>query len=137
MKSARLARWLGMALIAWSIASIFIGIVLFFIPISILQGIGLQAVLWGVIDALIAVAGVLRNKELPSDKVARFLQINVFLDIGYMVVGVLLIVLLWMDSFILGNGIGVIIQGAFLFVLDLYFYQKFKARAESSTTESR
>lgn len=137
MKSARLARRLGMALIAWSIASIFIGIVLFFIPISILQGIGLQAVLWGVIDALIAVAGVLRNRELPSDKVARFLQINVFLDIGYMVVGVLLIVLLWMDSFILGNGIGVIIQGAFLFVLDLYFYQKFKARAESSTTESR
>lgn len=136
MDSGRLARRLGMALIAWSIASIIIGIILFLVPISLLQGIGLQALLWGVIDVLIALVGVLRNKEMPADKAARFLRINVFLDMGYMLVGVVLIVFLWMEPFMLGNGIGIIIQGAFLFVLDLYFYRKFKAIGESGNLEN-
>jgi hypothetical protein len=127
MESKKLARRLGVALIAWSLASIIIGIVLLLVPISVLQGIGLQALLWGFIDVLIAVVGVLRNKEMPGDKAARFLRINVFLDIGYVAVGILLIVFLWVDSFILGNGVGIIIQGAFLFMLDLFFYRKFMA----------
>jgi hypothetical protein len=127
MESGRLARRLGIALIAWSIVSIIVGIVLLLVPSSLIQGIGLQALLWGVIDALIALVGVLRNKEMSADKAARFLRINVFLDVGYMVVGVLLMVFLWMDAFILGNGIGIIIQGAFLFVLDLYFYRRFQS----------
>jgi hypothetical protein len=124
--SNRLARRLGTALIAWSIASILSGVVLLLVPISVLQGIGLQALLWGFIDAMIAVVGVLRNKEMPADKAARFLRINVFLDIGYVLIGVLLIVFLGMNQFLLGNGIGIIIQGAFLFILDLYFYRRFK-----------
>ena len=131
MEPSRLARQLGMALIAWSITSIVIGLVLLFVPISVLHGIGLQALLWGIIDAVIAVVGVFRNQEQSADKAARFLRINVFLDIGYQVVGVLLIVFLWQDAFLLGNGIGIIIQGAFLFVLDLYFYRKFMAIDES------
>ena len=126
MESNRLSRRLGTALIVWSIASIISGIVLVFAPVSLLQGIGLQAVLWGIIDAIIALAGVLRNKEMSVDKATRFLRINVFLDIGYMLVGSVLILLFWVDPFILGNGIGIIIQGAFLFGLDLYFYQRFK-----------
>ena len=136
MESNRLARRLGMALIAWSIASIIVGIVLFLVPISVLQGIGLQAVLWGIIDVIIAVAGVLRNKEMSAEKAARFLRINVFLDIGYMVVGVVLILLFLVDPFLLGNGIGIIIQGAFLFVLDLYFFRKFKVLDESRVLEN-
>ncbi|MFX1300751.1 MAG: DUF6992 family protein [Promethearchaeota archaeon] len=126
MDSNRLARRLGVILIAWSIISILCGIVLLLVPISVLQGIGLQALLWGFIDAMIAVIGVLRNKEMPADKAARFLRINVFLDIGYMLIGVLLIVFLGLNQFLFGNGIGIIIQGAFLFILDLYFYRRFK-----------
>ena len=126
MDSNRLAHRLGTALIVWSIASIISGIVLVFVPVSVLQGIGLQTVLWGIIDAIIAVAGILRNKKMPANKAARFLRINVFLDIGYMLVGSVLILLFWVDPFILGNGIGIIIQGVFLFGLDLYFYQRFK-----------
>ena len=127
MESNRLSRRLGTALIVWSIASIISGIVLMFVPVSVLQGIGLQAVLWGIIDAVIAVAGVLRNMEMSAEKAARFLRINAFLDIGYMLVGLVLILLFWVDALILGNGIGIIIQGAFLFGLDLFFYQRFKA----------
>jgi hypothetical protein len=134
MESNRLARRLGTALVAWSLASIIVGIVLLFVPVSVLQGIGLQAVLWGIIDAIIAMAGVLRNKEMSADKAARFLLINVFLDIVYMVVGVILILIFWVDLFILGNGIGIIIQGAFLFGLDLYFYRRFKLLITSDET---
>jgi hypothetical protein len=126
MESSRMARRLGMILIAWSISSIMVGAVLLLLPISILQGIGLQALLWGIIDALIAGIGIFRNQEQSADKAARFLRINVFLDIGYQLIGALLIVLLWTNAFLLGNGIGIMVQGAFLFVLDLYFYRKFK-----------
>ena len=130
METQKLVRQLGRALITWSIASIIAGVILLLVPVGLLQGIGLQSVLWGIIDILIAVVGVFRNKEMPADKAARFLRINVFLDILYMLVGVLLGVLLgvflWVDSFILGNGIGIIIQGAFLFILDLYFYRRFQ-----------
>ena len=82
MEPSRLARQLGMALIAWSITSIVIGIVLLLAPISVLHGIGLQALLWGIIDAVIAVVGVFRNQEQSADKAARFLRITPLLDQG-------------------------------------------------------
>lgn len=125
MDTLKLARRLGFSLIVWSLSSIVIGMILFFGAIPLLQGIGLQALLWGIIDVIIAVFGVFRAKEQTATKAARFLRINVYLDIVYQVVGVLLIVFLWQDAFLLGNGIGIIIQGAFLFVLDLYFYRRF------------
>ncbi len=131
METTRLARQLGRALIAWSIASIIVGVILLLVPVSLLQGVGLQALLWGIIDIIIALVGIFRQKEQSADKVARFLRINVFLDIGYMLVGVLLVVFLWVDQFMLGNGIGIIIQGAFLFILDLSFYQKFQPLIEA------
>jgi hypothetical protein len=136
METQKFVRQLGRALIVWSIASIIAGVILLLLPVSLLQGIGLQALLWGIIDILIAAIGIFRQKEQSADKAARFLRINVFLDIGYMLVGVLLIVFLWVDTFILGNGVGIIIQGAFLFVLDLYFYRKFQAFDESGILEN-
>ncbi len=131
METKRLIRRLGLALIAWSLANIGIGIVLLLVPLGVLQGIGLQALLWGIIDALIAGVGIFRNMEQSADKAARFLRLNVFLDVGYQLVGLLLIVFLWHNAFILGNGIGIIIQGAFLFVLDLQFYRWFVAASKS------
>jgi hypothetical protein len=125
MDTLKLARRLGFSLIAWSLSSIVIGTILFLVAFPVLQGIGLQALLWGIIDAIIAVFGVFRAKEQTAKKAARFLRINMYLDIVYQLIGVLLIVFLWQDAFLLGNGIGVIIQGAFLFVLDLYFYRRF------------
>ena len=127
MNTLKLARRLGFSLIIWSLASIVVGAILLLIAIPVLQGIGLQALLWGIIDMIIAVFGVFRAKDQTATKAARFLRINVYLDIVYQVVGVLLIVFLWQDAFLLGNGIGIIIQGAFLFVLDLYFYRRFTA----------
>jgi hypothetical protein len=130
MESTILARRLGLILIAWGIASAVIGGVLLLVPNSLLQGIGLQALLWGIIDLIIALVGVFRSKEQPVEKITRFLRINVCLDVIYQIVGLVLIVVFWANAFLVGNGIGVIIQGAFLFGLDLYFYRKFQAFTE-------
>lgn len=129
LDNPKLTRRLGFSLIIWSLANIVVGAILLLVPIGVLQGIGLQALLWGIIDAIIAMFGVFRAKEQTATKAARFLRINVYLDIIYQVIGVLLIVFLWQDAFLLGNGIGIIVQGAFLFVLDLYFYRQFMTLA--------
>ncbi|TFG06770.1 hypothetical protein EU538_09735 [Candidatus Thorarchaeota archaeon] len=127
----KLARNLGRTLLAWSLPSIVFGVILSFVSDPFIQGIGLQAILWGVIDAVIALAGFYRKQDQSAEKMAKILLINVFLDIGYQVVGLLLVTFLWQNLYILGNGAGVIIQGAFLFCLDLYYYLKFKRLGET------
>ncbi|MBN2231183.1 MAG: hypothetical protein JW779_16480 [Candidatus Thorarchaeota archaeon] len=126
MEPNQVARRLGMTLIVWSTLSIIIGVLLLFLPTAFFQGIGLQGILWGIIDLIIALVGVLRNKEESPEKMARILLINVALDGIYQFVGLLLIVFFLADAFIVGNGLGVIIQGAFLFILDFYYYRRFK-----------
>lgn len=74
---------------------------------------------------------LIQAKRSAAAKLARVLYINVGLDIIYQLVGLLLLVFVWHDLFIAGNGAGVIIQGAFLFVLDLYYYRKMKTVAIS------
>jgi hypothetical protein len=122
-----LSRGLGKTLLVWSLGSFILGLILFFTTFPIAQGIGLQAMLWAVIDGIVASYTLFRQKDEPVSKLARILKINTGLDIVYQVVGVLLIVFTWQNQFILGNGLGVIIQGAFLFVLDFYYYRQFKS----------
>ncbi len=113
-------------LMVWSVASITIGVILSFVPDLFVQGIGLQAILWGIIDSVIALVGFRRKQDQPIDKIAKVLLVNVILDIGYQLVGLLLLILVWQDPYIVGNGVGVIIQGVFLFGLDFYYYLRFK-----------
>ncbi|MFX0168107.1 MAG: DUF6992 family protein [Candidatus Hodarchaeota archaeon] len=129
METRQLSRQLGKILLTWSISSGVVGAVLLFVPIGLLQGIGLQALLWGIIDAVIAVFGVFRVKEQTAAMAAKFLRINVYLDVVYQLVGILLVIFMWIDAFLFGNGIGIILQGVFLFVLDLHFYRRFKVMA--------
>lgn len=82
--------------------------------------------LWGFIDVVIASFTLFKQQDDPASKLAKILLINVGLDVGYQAVGVILLLFFGQDPFIAGNGIGVIIQGAFLFILDLYFYRKMK-----------
>ena len=111
---------------AWSVASFISGILLYLTAIPRLQGIGVQAVLWGIIDAVIALFTLYRQRDEAPEKLARILLINVGLDVIYQVVGIILIVSMWLDPFAVGNGVGIIIQGAFLFILDLYYYARMK-----------
>jgi hypothetical protein len=90
---------------------------------------GNQFIVWGLIDAAIAVIGHITSqdridrlqnpgaaeiKREEATQLSRLLWINTVLDVFYVIGG-----WLWMrrDR---GNGVGVIIQGLFLFLFDLF-----------------
>jgi len=112
-------------LLIWSMASIIAGIALYFFSFALLlQGIGLEAMLWGSINLVIAFI-LLRRREHILEKIKRELTISISLDFIYPIIGLPLI-LLGQDAFLIGNGYGIIIQGAFLLVLDLVYLRRFK-----------
>ncbi|MGD9396638.1 MAG: hypothetical protein PVJ05_09445 [Candidatus Thorarchaeota archaeon] len=119
-----LSRSTGKRLLTWSIGSLIIGIVLLFSsPGTIFGGIGVQAIIWGTIDVFFAAYILLKQKEQSVEKIASTVYKNIYLDIVYQVVGFFVIVVFLHDPYIMGNGIGVIIQGFFLLLLDLYYYR--------------
>jgi hypothetical protein len=126
---------LSRRLLLWSIISIF-GALILQIPRSrFTSGMGIQFSAWGLIDAIIAVFGDRSAKQraarLPdplakdivdreSQKLYKILLVNTGLDIGYMLGGSALSLTKGKaDPGWRGHGIGIIIQGAFLFIFDL------------------
>lgn len=119
----------------WAVGSIVIAIPLFFLD-EFWRGVGIQSAAWGGIDLLIAVFGMLgtnrRRSRLTLDELSdsapkesanlkRILLINTALDVLYVTGGIILILTLGAeDPFWSGNGWGIIVQGAFLFIFDLY-----------------
>lgn len=120
-------------LLAWGTLSTLLGLLL--LPVrGFWRGFGGQAVGWGVIDAGIALAGVIfsrRRRARMADSHApevlaaearslrRLLWINTGLDVFYMLGGA------WWarrsrSAFGRGSGWGVVVQGAFLFIFDLF-----------------
>ena len=53
-------------LLVWSLLSVSIGLVLVFLGNIFWKGFGIQAVVWGAIDAAIALAGILRTNRRRS-----------------------------------------------------------------------
>jgi carboxylesterase len=121
-------------LLLWSALSIAAGaLLLAFAPSPWWRGFGVQALVWGGIDAAIALfgrrslqkrraagAGGPEALEIEARKLRRLLWINTGLDLLYVAGGVLLLQTLGMQSdFAAGNGWGMIVQGAFLFLFDL------------------
>jgi hypothetical protein len=122
-------------LLAWSIFSIISGALLTVFRDGLLRGIGAQFIGWGFIDALIALGGrQAAQKRLaalpdPTDpaitaaetaNLRRLLALNTGLDVLYILGGV------WLERtkgqsnrLARGSGLGILIQGAFLFVFDL------------------
>jgi len=112
------------------------------------RSLGGQFIVWGAIDALIAIGGQVafenRLKNTPeSDMPERLkkdkrnlkiaLWVNTGLDVLYMIGGVR-----WMgrqsdDESARGNGLGVLIQGTFLFFFDLYHAIKLQELPDEST----
>jgi hypothetical protein len=86
----------------------------------------IQLLAWGAIDlALVAWAwrGLALRDLAGATKLDRLLWLNVGLDAGYVAVGVTLAACAWTLGRRLGGvgaGLGVIVQGAALFVLDVY-----------------
>jgi hypothetical protein len=116
---------LGNTLLIWSTASIIAGIALYFFSfVPLIQGIGFQSMLWGLINLIIALK-LLQRKEHVLEKIRRELFASIGLDFIYPIIGLPLI-FLGQDAYLVGNGYGIIIQGAFLLVLDLTFLRRFK-----------
>ena len=103
-------------LLTWSIISIIIGLILYFgSPGTVLGGIGLQALIWGAIDAIIALSIVFKQKE---QSIAKTVSTSIRFDIIFILVGIIFIMAFYQNPFFMGNGIGVTIQGFFLLLLD-------------------
>lgn len=107
----QLTRVLG----AWAVGSVALGAVLS-VPTRT-RGFGRQTVAWGAIDGAIAYAGVRgRARKGPTDpaRLRRVLLLNAGLDLGYLAVGTRLV----RGTRWRGDGLAVLVQGAFLLVLD-------------------
>ena len=124
-------------LYAWSAFSVFGGVGLLLLVIDpFWRGIGLQGVVWGVIDAGIAFFTQLGMRRKladirdPNDRVVQLeearrlrglLLVNAGLDVLYVAVGVGIVLTFGVDNiFARGNGVGIVIQGAFLLFFDLF-----------------
>lgn len=124
---------LSFRLLIWSAVSVISGLSMLSRG-KFWKSIGTQFVVWGLIDALIAVGGQLLSdnrfsKTQPEDMRDRIhkekrnlsiaLWVNAGLDVLYIVGG-----LRWMnrkdDDSARGNGLGVVIQGAFLLIFDIF-----------------
>lgn len=123
-------------LFGWSAFNVFGGAALLLLLANpFWQGVGLQSVVWGVIDAGIAFFGQLGMRRKlartpnPEDaelqlgeaqRLRRLLFINAGLDLLYVAVGAGLLLTFGTESaFAQGNGVGIAVQGAFLLLFDL------------------
>jgi hypothetical protein len=118
-------------LIVWGAASILAGTALIaWMKLSsrrssLLSHFAMQCAAWGVAEVLLALMQVVRlaPRDLASaTRLDRLLWLNVGLDAGYVLVGIVLAVVGWRLARALGPvgaGIAIVIQGLALSVLDL------------------
>ena len=112
----RLTQVLG----GWAAGSVVLGAALSLSPRT--RGFGRQTAVWGAVDGAIAYAGVLgRRRRGPTDRVRlrRVLLLNAGLDVGYLGVGAALAGGRRVRGrSYRGDGLAVLVQGAFLLLLD-------------------
>lgn len=120
-------------LLLWSALSMTAGALLVIFGDAFWRGFGLQALVWGAIDAGIALFGRRASEkrrvanlggpsivEREARNLRRLLWINTGLDVLYVAGGIVLIYTIGRDDpFTRGSGWGIVVQGAFLFFFDL------------------
>lgn len=134
-----LQRQIGRRLLGWGALSVVCGALLLLLDRPFWQGVGVQGVVWGVIDAGIALFGLytLRRKSSRPDantpevlepearRLRRLLLVNTGLDVLYVLAGILVLILLE-TPFARGNGVGILVQGGFLLVFDAFYASRVK-----------
>lgn len=118
-------------LIVWGGASLLVGSALLGVMrirghrSALLDHFGIQTAAWGGIDLALASIGLhgLELRDLAgATRLDRFLWLNIGLDVGYVLVGITLLVLGWRLARrmgLVGAGMAVIVQGSALALLDL------------------
>lgn len=147
MELRRLRATQAWTLLAVAFVSVLAGIILLRVPgddgrAAFVHAIGWQFIIWGAIDAIFASVGVTQstraarrpvNAQTEADefaageKLLRTLQFNHRLNVIYLVTAGLL--LAWSATLaspaLAGHGVGVLIQGGFLFGFDLIYIGRF------------
>lgn len=121
-------------LLIWGAFSVSIGLSMFLMENRFWAGFASQAVIWGGINALIAIFGILSSRKkqaalLPTTidtvetaearNLHRLLLINTILDVLYIAIGVWLVAT-QPNPMLQGIGWGIVVQGGFLFIFDLF-----------------
>ena len=123
-------------LLIWSVFSVAFSTLTFFFASQFLRGLAIQFFAWGVIDAGIAIFGaqvsVKKRLKVQETDLAvseakeiywleRVLWINTVLDVIYILGGLWLMQTWGAESPLWrGHGLGVMIQGGFLFFFDFF-----------------
>ena len=104
------------ALSRWAVGSVLLGSALTVAPRT--RGFGRQTAAWGAVDGAIALVGSRRQaagRTTEPRRLRRVLLVNAGLDVGYLALGARLV----RSPRWRGDGQAVLVQGAFLLVLDL------------------
>ena len=124
-------------LLAWGAASVVAGTALLAVVLvarrgtpggsPLLTNFAVQCAAWGAIDLAIAGfawRGLALRDAAGATKLDRLLWLNTGLDVGYVAVGVALAVVGWQLGRrlgLVGAGLGVVVQGLALLILDAHF----------------
>lgn len=114
----------------WALASVVLGLVLYLVfrkqnDAAFVRHFAIQSVVWGAITAVITAwsfNGLALRDFASATQFRTFAWFNAGLDVGYMGVGVTLAATAWIIGKRLGPlgaGVGIVVQGLALFVLDL------------------
>lgn len=129
MTAASLIDQVTRRLLRWSAASVAVGLPLAAHQEPVRRSLGQQFVAWGAVDGAIALAGRWANRRKAGPgaggaeeaKLRRLLLVNAGLDVLYVAGGAALAVRRGADDpFWLGTGLGIVVQGGFLLVFDLW-----------------
>jgi len=131
-------------LLGWGLLSVIAGFVVQRNPQSFWKQFGLQALLWGAIDAALALFGLTgankkeeryalgelgtTDEQKEARNFYRILLINTGLDIGYVAAGAWLMQRFTTRSDRRGMGLGILVQGLWLFLFDGLVSQEVRNR---------
>lgn len=141
---------LSRRLLQWSVASAALGVVMV-LGRSFWRGVGSQFIGWAAVDAAIAWFGLESAQKRMSAATANapgtlarearnlraLLLVNTALDALYIRGGLWLALRRKSGLFTRGMGIGILIQGAFLFAFDLVHATRIPSEANEPQPESR
>lgn len=133
-------------LLTWSLFSLIAGLVMQ-VGGAALRAVGMQFVAWGAIDAGIALVGQNQSRKrqagadantpailaAETSKLRRLLWLNTALDVLYLLGG-LAAARRQGDERWRGHGLGILIQGGFLFIFDLLHALRLKTPSDRQTS---
>lgn len=121
----KLHKRMGIPLLIWASINIIAGSFYLLSSDGFVIGVLTMTLIWGIVNGVIGLISLLGKKVFVLEKIKKVILVNVYLDIGYAVVG-LFLVFLGSIAIVIGSGYAVIIQGVFLFILDSLHHRHIK-----------